>query len=97
MICETDYQLPIFAEKSAKDERHVRRAFAQTAHEVRKPLAAKGNVKADAIAGFHEHSLEIPAYAVQHLKLEPFRCYAVIGRPSAREVEHRLVVVAIAG
>src|SRR5207253_2730608 len=47
--------LPTFPEDAPEDEERVGGALAQTAHEIRKPFAAEGNVNAHPITGPHEH------------------------------------------
>src|ERR1700738_2348822 len=58
------------AEEVAGEEGYVGGALGQTAHEVGEPVAAVGDVDAQAIAVFDEAALEIGAHAVEHLALE---------------------------
>src|SRR4051812_33076718 len=60
-----------------RDERDVRRAFSQPAHEVGIPLRAERHIDTHAIALPHELLLEVAPYTVEHLELEPTRIDAV--------------------
>jgi|HubBroStandDraft_1064217.scaffolds.fasta_scaffold00870_16 hypothetical protein len=53
-----------------RDEQDIGRPLAQPPHEVGIPLAAEGNVDADAPAVTRELSLQVAADAVEHLEFE---------------------------
>src|ERR1700719_371429 len=58
------------AQEVAGEEGYVGGAFGQTAHEVGEPVAAVGDVDAQAIAVFDETALQIGTHTVEHLELE---------------------------
>ena len=58
------------AEEVAGEEGYVGGALGQTAHEVGEPVAAVGDVDAQAIAVFDEAALQVGAHTVEHLELK---------------------------
>src|SRR5829696_2643624 len=52
------------------DEPDIRRALGQPAHEVRIPVFSVRNIDSNVVTIPGELMLKIPAYAVEHLKLE---------------------------
>src|SRR5580765_837335 len=84
--------LATFTEHAAQDEPDVRGPFAQTAHEVRVPVAAEGQIDAHAVAVRDQACLQVAADAVQHLELESIGGDALLGRPPAGEIDHGRVV-----
>src|SRR4051812_5808808 len=79
-------------EQARDDGPHVGRAFAETAHEVREPLAAERDVDADARAAGDERLLKIPADAVEQLELVLVPADAPFLRPRQRQRVHRRIV-----
>src|SRR5258708_25717191 len=67
-------------EDAADYESDIRRPLTEPAHEVGKPFAAEWNIDAHAIARLHQHRLEVPADAVQHLELEAIRRHLMVAR-----------------
>src|SRR3984893_17938330 len=58
------------AEEVTGEEGYVGGALSQAAHEVGEPVAAVGNVDAQAIAVFDEAALQIGAHTVEHLEFK---------------------------
>src|ERR1700674_5006398 len=58
------------AEEVAGEEGYVGGALGQAAHEVGEPVAAVGDVDAQAVAVFDEAALQIGAHTVEHLELK---------------------------
>src|SRR5438105_2679614 len=81
-----------FAGDAPHDECDVGGMLAQTAHEVGKPVAAEWQIDPYAVPGVDQHYLQVPADAVEHLKLEAIGRHALFGRPPAGQLDHDRIV-----
>src|SRR5215203_2747660 len=83
---------PAFAEDPAEDETDIGRPFAETSHEIRKPLPPERHVYPHPVALAGQGGLQVAPDAVQHLKLVLVDRALALRRVRAGGVEHVLIV-----
>lgn len=90
VLCTRTRQL--FAQEVAGDEKDVGGALGETAHKVRVPLAAEGNIDADVVALRDQVSLQIAADSEEHLELEAASVDAALRGEGLCRGDHLFIV-----